>query len=148
MAIFAFKLKTIHRLKIQVEDLAKNRFGLAVSAYNEELRKLNLIQETIFATIDEFRTTSGGRFTAGRIKEYNYFLSAMRDREEAQQRNVDEAARVVDEAREALIIASRQREMFNKLRERALSRYMSEERRAEYRGTDELVSFRGNRFYK
>jgi len=148
MAIFNFKLKTIHRLKSQLEDQAKNKFGLTVAALNEEIRKLNLIKDTISATIDEFRALSGGKFTAGTIKSYNYFIAAMRDREAAQTVEVEKATEVMERAREALIIASRQREMFDKLRERAFTRHMDDEKRAEHRATDELVSYRGNASYR
>ena len=148
MAIFRFKLKTIHRLKSQIEDQAKNRFGLAVAALNEEIRKLNVIKGVIAATVDEFRTLSGGRFTAGKIKDYNYFIELMKERAAIQKLAVEEATEAVNRAREALIAAARQREMFDKLRERAFTRHMAEERRAEHRATDELVSYRGNSSYK
>jgi len=147
MAIFHFKLKTLHRLKSQLEEQAKNRFGIAVSALNEEIRKLNVIKDTISATIDEFRTLSGGRFTAGKIKDYNYFIAAMKEKEAHQAVAVEEATIVADRAREALILAVRQREMFDKLRDKAYSRYIEEEKQAEQRATDQLVSFRGNSVY-
>lgn len=144
MAIFSFKLKTVHRLKIQLEDQAKNKFGLAVAALNEEIRKLNIINDAISAAVDGFRTLSGKRFTAGKIKDYNYFIAAMKDNAAMQAEAVERAEAEVNIAREALIAAAMQREMFDKLREKAFSRYLSDEKRAEHRVTDELVSYRGN----
>lgn len=142
MAVFKFKLKTLHRLKIQIEDREKNRFGLAVAALNAETAKLNRIYAAIEMTFDEFRKLSGGRFTAGKIKDYNRFIAAMKDKAEAQEIVVDEAKKAVDLAREALVRAMREREMYDKLREKAFAKYMDDERRAEYVTVDELVSYR------
>ena len=144
MAIFSFKLKTLHRLKAQLEDQAKNRFGQAVAALNAEIMKLDQIKAAIAATVDEFRKLSGGRFTAGRIKEFNYYITVLKERAALQEIAVQEATHRVNIAREALILAARQREMYDKLREKAFMRHMDEEKRAEHRLTDELVSYRGN----
>ncbi|MCL2058751.1 MAG: flagellar export protein FliJ [Oscillospiraceae bacterium] len=144
MAVFKFKLRSLHRLKAQIEDQAKNKFGIAIAKLNAELAVLNRIRGAIAAAMDEFRTLSGKRFTAGRIKEFNYFISTMRDKEAAQQTVVEEAMVRVNRAREELIVASRQREMFDKLRDKAFARYMEEVRRAEQRAVDELVSYRGS----
>ena len=130
-----------------MEDQAKNRLGLANARLNAEIQKLDRIKDAIFATVGEFRRVSGGRFTAGRIKEFNYFIATMKERAAEQQKAVEEARKDVERAREALILAARQREMYDKLRARAFALHMEEERRAEYRATDELVSYRGNKMY-
>lgn len=144
MAVFKFKLKTLHRLKVQLEDQAKNNFGLAVAALNAEIAKLNRIKAAISMTVDEFRRLSGGRFTAGKIKDYNCFIAAMKEQAVAQQAEVEKAEAAVEEARVALIAAMRQREMYDKLREKAFMRYSDAERRAEYRAVDELVSYKSS----
>ena len=143
MAIFKFKLKAIHRLKSQIEDQEKNKFSLAVAALNAEIAKMNRIKSAIAAAIDGFRALSGERFTAGKIKDFNYFIAAMKESAAIQAKAVEEALRKVDAAREALIIATQQREMFDKLRDKAFSRHMAEEKRAEQQSVDELVSYRG-----
>ena len=144
MAVFRFKLKTLHRLKKQIEDQAKNRLGLAIAALDAETLKLNQIRSIISMTIDESRKLSGGRFTAGKIKEYNYFLALMRKKAEEQIPVVENARRLVNEARNELLKAARQREIFDKLREKALSQYLEDEKRAERMLMDEIVSYRGN----
>jgi flagellar FliJ protein len=144
MAVFQFKLHTLHRLKAQLEDQAKNKFGIAVSAFNAELKKLNQINAAIAGVTDEFRRLSGGRFTAGKIKDFNYCLSALKESAERQETVVEEAMAEVNRKRAELIAAARQREMFDKLRDKAFARHMAEERRLEYRAADELVSYRGN----
>ena len=144
MAVFKFKLKAIHRLKSQIEEQEKNKFSLAVAALNAEIAILNRIKGAIAAAVDEFRKLSGRRFTAGKIKDFNYFIAAMKESEAAQTKVVEDAMRVVEEARKALIIASQQREMYDRLREKAFILHMDGERRSEQRSVDELVSYRGN----
>ena len=144
MAVFKFRLKTLHRLKKQLEDQAKNRLGLAVAALDAEKYKLRLIHAAIAAAVDDFRRLSGGRFTAGKIKAFNYFLAAQREKAEIQAVAVDKAQKVVDEARHALLLAARQREAYDKLRDKAYARYAEDERHAEGVVVDEIVSYRGN----
>jgi flagellar FliJ protein len=144
MAVFKFKLNTLHRLKKQIEDQAKNRLGIAVAALDAENLKLNRIYAVIETAVGEFRRLSGGLFTAGKIKDYNYFLSAMREKAERQLLAVEGAKRVVSEARDALLAAARQRETFDRLREKSFQNYLEEEKRAEGLIVDEIVSYRGN----
>ena len=142
MAVFRFKLKSLHRLKIQLEDQVKNKFSAAVARFNVELFKLNKINAAIAAAVEEFRRISGGRFTAGKIKSFNYYIGVLKEKAAIQEIAVEEALKVVNKTREELILASLEREKFDKLREKAYSRHISEEKRAEQRGVDELVSYR------
>lgn len=144
MAIFRFKLSVLHRLKTQLEDQAKHRFGKAVAILNAELKKLNAINAAIESALEDIRTVSVKRFTAGKIREFNYYIAAMKQKAREQKKAVDAAAQNVNRAREALILAARQREMYDKLREKAYARYVSEEKRLENRGVDELVSYRSS----
>ena len=142
MAVFKFKLRALHRLKTQLEDQAKNKFGAAVARFNVELFKLNKINAAIAAVVEEFRRLSGGRFTAGKIKDFNYYLAAMKEKAAIQEIAVEAALKKVNEAREELILASQEREMYDKLREKAFARHMSDEKRVEQRVVDELVSYK------
>ena len=144
MAIFKFKLKALHRLKKQIEDQEKNKFSLAAAELNAEVAKLNNIKSSIAAAVGEFRRLSGERFTAAKIKDFNYYIAAMKENEARQTTVVEAALKKIEEARKTLTIASQQRAMFDKLQEKAFMRYMIEERLAEQRIVDELVSYRGN----
>ena len=144
MAIFHFKLKTLHRLKVQLEDQAKNRLGLAVSIHNAETAKLNHMKSVIAATLDEFREMSGRCFSAGDVRDYNFFIDAMKKKAKIQKAAVDKAKEAVDEARRLLVLAARQREMFDKLREKAFARYLEDEKYSERLVVDGLISYRGN----
>jgi flagellar FliJ protein len=142
MAKFKFKLKTLLSLRRQLEEQAKNKLAKAVMALNRELAALSGIRAAIAATMDAFRALSSGRFVAGRIKEHNYFISAMREREKAQLDAVKSAEAAVAQARGELLAAVQRREMLDKLRERAFARYLGEERRAEQMVVDEIVSYK------
>ena len=144
MAIFSFKLKTLHRLKTQLEDQAKNKFSAAVARFNVELFKLNKINSAIASAIEDFRKLSGGRFTAGKIRDFNYYLASMKEKAAIQEIAVEKALNAVNRTREELIVASREREMYDKLRDKAYAIHMNEEKRAEQRVVDEIVSYRGS----
>ena len=144
MAVFKFNLKSIHRLKTQIEDQEKNKFSLAVAVLNAEISKLNKIKAAIAAAVEDFRRLSGMRFTAGKIKDFNYFIAAKKESAAIQKKAVEEAMANVEEARKALIAASQQREIFDKLREKAFARHMAGEKRTEQRIVDEIVSYRGS----
>ncbi|MDR1438534.1 MAG: flagellar export protein FliJ [Clostridiales bacterium] len=142
MAKFAFRLDTLHSLKRQLEGQAKNKMAKAVSALNRELAALSGIRAAIGMTLDEFRALSGGRFAAGRIKEYNCFITAMREKEKEQLSAVKRAEGLVAVAQRELVASMQQREMFDKLRDKAYASYLGGERHAEQMAADEIISYR------
>ncbi|MDR1060129.1 MAG: flagellar export protein FliJ [Clostridiales bacterium] len=142
MAKFKFKLKTLLNLRRQLEEQAKNKLAKAVMALNRELAALSGIRAAIAATLDGFRALSSGRFAPGRIREHNYFISAMREREKAQLEAVRAAEAGVAQARGELLAAVQRREMLDKLRDKAFVRYMDGEKRAEQAIVDEIVSYK------
>ncbi|MDR1440691.1 MAG: flagellar export protein FliJ [Clostridiales bacterium] len=142
MAKFKFKLKTLLSLRRQLEEQAKSALSKAIMSLNRELARLSGIRAAISASLDEFRVLSGGRFEAGRIKEYNRFISAMREREKAQLAEVKAAEGRVEQARRELLEAVQRREMLDKLRDKAYVRYLDDERHAEQMVVDEIISYK------
>ena len=142
MAKFKFRLKTILNLKKQIEEQAKLKFGQAMAMLNHELAILHSFENAVKMTMDEFRIISGGVFTVNRIKEYNLFITKMREKVEEQKLVVAEAEAYVDEVRKELVYAMQQREMFDKIREKEYERYTAEEKHNEQIINDEIISFK------
>ncbi|MDR3119899.1 MAG: flagellar export protein FliJ [Clostridiales bacterium] len=142
MAKFHFQLKTLLDLHRQLEEQAKNKLGAAVAEFNRELMRLDGIKSAIALTVDEFRALSGGRFAAGKIRGYNAFLSMMKERAEAQALVVSGAEERVALARRELLAAAQEHDMYEKLREKAYAKYLDDEKRAEQRVADEIISYR------
>ena len=142
MAKFTFKLKSILNLKRQLEEQVKFKLGRAIGALNRELSVLRSFEEAISMTVDEFRIASGGVFTAGRIKEYNYFITRMKEKAAEQRIVVSEAEAYVSVVRAELLAAVQQRKMYERLREKAYDKYLDEEKHAEQLVVDELISYK------
>jgi flagellar FliJ protein len=66
----------------------------------------------------------------------------MREKEKAQIAAVKDAEARAAEARDRLVAAMQQREMLDKLRERAYARYLEDEKHAEQMVVDEIVSYK------
>ena len=142
MAKFTFKLKSILNLKRQLEEQVKFKLGQAIGTLNRELAILHSIETAINITVDEFRVASGGVFTAGKIKEYNCFITRMKEKAAEQRIVVSEAEAYVAEVRAELLIAVQQRKMYERLREKAYDKYLEEEKHTEQLIVDELISYK------
>jgi len=141
VAKFRYSLESVLHLKRQLEGQAKNDLAREIVRYNLENSVLEGYLAAIDGAMDAFRAQSGGVFTAGGIQRLNHYLERMRDLEEAQRGRVREAELAVEEARAKLVEAMREREMFDKLREKRYAQYLQEERRAEQRAVDERISY-------
>ena len=142
MAKFVYKFKVLFNLRKQLEQQAKNEFGKAVTRLNREKQELERIETAISMTLDEFRTVSGGKFTAGTIKRYNAFIAKMKDDAENQKLVIIQAEEEVEEARIVLVKAMQEREKYEKLEAKEKERYFEEEKRRENMIVDEIISYK------
>ena len=142
MARFVFKLAPLHRVKRQVEDLAKDKLSLELSELRRRNAALELCVAEADAAVDAFRREAGGHFTVYGIRCRNAHISTSRRRVEVSGERAREAEEAAEAARLELVCASMERKMFDKLHGSELERYMADERRQEQRAVDEIVSYK------
>jgi len=138
---FVFKLKAVLNLKKQIEDNMKNELGKAV----QELERQKQILKDIELERDVYINDINSQFTSGisvaKLKDYNIYISLLKDKMEHQKNNIKNAKENVDKYREQLITAVQERKMMEKLREKKYEEYLKEQQKEEQKVIDEIASF-------
>lgn len=142
MARFNYRMESILNIKIQLENQAKMEFGQAQAAYLAEEEKLAALKERREEYLEEGRRLRSQGFNALDLRENEQFVKAMDDLVEGQAERVRLAARAVERARAKLTEVMQERKAQERLKERAFEEFLEEEKHAESKEIDELVSYR------
>lgn len=141
MARFRFSMQNLLHIKEQLENQRKMEYAAAqeqVRRQQEKLEQLKRSKEELFEQGRKLRQTTLD-FLA--IKENDASLVVMDERICKQENRVESATEDLEEARLALQIALQERKTLEKLREKAYTSFLEEERAAESKEVDELVSY-------
>jgi len=145
MAKFAFRLQPILGLKEKIEDLKRNEFGKAVVQLAAERQKKAEMEQLKSDTITGFRTSITQDINPNDIRQHNVFIDRLKQMIERQVQVIIRAEAYVEEKRVELIEAMREKKMLETLKEHRFEEYLEEEKRAEGKMVDELVSYKGSR---
>ena len=141
MARFRFSMQNLLNIKEQLENQKKMEYATAqeqVRRQQEKLEQLKLSKEELFEQGRKLRQTTLD-FLA--IKENDASLVVMDERIRKQEYRVESAMEDLEEARLALQTAMQERKTLEKLKEKAYINFLEDERAAESKEVDELVSY-------
>lgn len=130
------KLESLLNLKIWKEDEAKNRFAVLLKELATEERRLHELEDQYSSTGKKLECTDE-MVNIDEIKRLNEYLEHLLIRIHRQKGIIAEKERQVEEARKALVEASKEKKIFEKLDERHKSALKKEHKRKEQIGTDE-----------
>ncbi|BCB96470.1 hypothetical protein JZK55_13920 [Dissulfurispira thermophila] len=130
------KLESLLNLKIWKEDEAKNRFAALLKELAAEEKKLVEL-EGRYSTIGRKLECTDEMVNIDEIKRLNEYLEHLLIGIHHQKRVIAEKERQVEEARKALIEASKEKRIFEKLDERHKTALKKEHKRKEQIRTDE-----------
>jgi len=142
MAKFSYRLQSVLNIKLQMEEQARMEFGQAVSKLNSEEQKLEELKNTREGYLEEGRRLRNEGIDVLKLKENEQLLKYTDTLIEGQIERVKIASRALERARNKLTIAMQERKAQEKLKERAFETYIEEEKQAEAKEIDELVSYR------
>ena len=142
MARFTYRLQSVLNIKLQMERQARNDFGIASAALNAEEEKLEALKNRRLDYVEEGRRMRGEGINVLDLKENERAVKVMDDLIYGQVEQVKLAERALERARVKLTQAIQERKVQESLRERAFEEYLEEEKRAEAKEIDELVSYR------
>ena len=98
MARFRYSMQNILNIKLKLETQAKQDFSTAKAALDEEEERLGLLYDRKAEYEQEAGNLLAGRLNLRKIEENKAALRCMEDYIERQQRNVEKASRVLEEA--------------------------------------------------
>ena len=143
MAKFNFKMASILSIREKMEDLKKNEFGKAVKQLEiEKNRMVNLLLAEKNC-IDSFRQKLQTGTYPEDVRMHNLYLKRLEFLKIKQQEMIDAAEIVVEERRLELVEAMRERKALEILKENQYEEFLMEEKQAEQKVVDEIVSYRG-----
>ena len=142
MARLNYRMQSILDLKYKTEGQAKTEFGLARRALIDEEEKLAALyarKERYFEEGRKMRESDA--LPVMEIMQNDSFMERMDELIEEQKLAVKRAEDFVEEKRLILTNEMQERQMQERLRERAFEQFIADEKAAEYKEIDERSSF-------
>ena len=142
MAKFVFKLQNILSIKEKLEDQAKAEYGMEIIKLREEEDRLKLLIHKKESYQQELKEALAQILVLFEIKKSEHGVEIVKDRIEMQKIIIKKQQKKVDQAREKLDEAMKERKTFEKLKEKAFEEFKLEIEAQEKKEVDELTSFR------
>ncbi|MDR1000684.1 MAG: flagellar export protein FliJ [Clostridiales bacterium] len=142
MPKFTFRLQSYLELKEKMEDSRKAEYGRAMAdlaAKREE--ETRLVNERVGVTA-KFRGSILQGIHPYEAKRFSDYLASLKESITMQQKIVAEAEKEVEIRRLSLVEAMRERKALGTLRDKRYEEYLEEQKSAEQKQTDEIVSYR------
>lgn len=144
MAKFKYRMQNILNVKMKLESQAKIAYGLANQKYLDEQKKL---QEIILRRVSYekiLKETMMGNIDVREITRARENVNTMKTLVRRQMVEVHKAELALEDARRALNEIMQERKTHEKLKEKAFETFMAEEKAAEGKEIDQLVSYTYN----
>ena len=144
MAKFIYRLQGTLSLKEKLEEQKKMEYGHAIAKLESEKQRLLELEEEQNLCVDQFRTTVSKSINQLKVQQYNSYIKILKVRVKEQMKVIAVAEKNVEKKRTELMYAVQERKKLEKLREKAFEEYLSEEKIAEQKAVDEIVSYKYN----
>lgn len=141
---FKYQFETILNLKIRMEDMKKGELKLALEKLEKEKVILEKLVEDKEIQHQIFKEKQKHKFTAKDLKLFNNYINSLTKKIDYQATVVAKEEKNVEKVRSELVKASKEKKMFEKLKEKKLEEYMQEYYAGEQQVVDNIVSFKYN----
>ena len=142
MARFVFSLQNLLDIKEKIEEQEKNNYSQANLRLQEAVEELEYLKSRHLDAQMMLREVMREVLDVQQIRSREEAVDILQMFVDSQQQVVYQRERELDEARERLNEAMKERKTFEKLKEKAFEEFMIEENRREQKEIDELVSYR------
>jgi len=141
VAKFNYKLQPILNLKKQMEESVKNELGKAIQALEDEKVLEELNKENNRCMTEVSAGVLGG-LTIDKLRNYNAYISFIKQKIINQSEKVNVAQQNVDKHREKLVAIVKERKMLETLKEKKYAEYLREQQKQELKFVDEIISYK------
>ena len=141
MAKFVYRMQSVLNLKIKTENQSRMEFGAAQMRLNEELDKMDRLERRLEDYLLHGEELQKSVLDVQEILFNRNAVENVKAQIEDQKLNIEQAEKIVDEARLKLAKDMQERKMQETLRERAFQEYLQEEKDAEFKESDQRTSF-------
>ncbi len=141
MARFRYRMQSILDIKVKLEDQAKQEFGAAKLALDQETDKLELLVKRRLNYMLEAQRLLNGDLHIREITENKAAILRMDEYILEQKEVIRKAEEKLEEKRLKLQQVVQERKMHDKLKEKAYDTFLEEEKHSEGKEVDELTSY-------
>ncbi|MCL2461135.1 MAG: flagellar export protein FliJ [Defluviitaleaceae bacterium] len=145
MAKFKFRLESYLGLKEKLEDRKKQEYGKALAALEREKAEEARLRRAGKENLDEFRKSLEMQIEPAVLRSYNDFSELIKKRIDAQAKAVRMAEAEAERKRLELVEAVKEKKALEILKGKAREEFRLEEKLAEQKTVDEIVSYRFKR---
>lgn len=142
MAKFKFSLQNVLKIKAQVEEMHKNNLSKATQQYFEQKNVISNIENDILRTVKMIENKEKERINVWQMKMHFDYINRLREVKEEQTKKLKIYEDEMNECRNKLIEAVKERKMFESLKEKEFSNFKHEQEKKEEQIIDGLVSFK------
>lgn len=143
MGKFTFRFDTILTTKEKIEDDRKNKLGISMQKLLAEQTKLDKLcckkDDLVYSLEEKMQDTT---IKVRELRNFSHNLNVMQNIIDKQTQVVEQSEIETENRRKDLIEASKQKKVFEKLKEKDFEEYKYNELRKEYALTDEIVCFK------
>lgn len=144
MGKFVFRFNTILNTKEKIEDDRKNKLGLSMKKLAQEKEELKALADKRNTLIEQWQTKSSDIVKISDLRALSNNLELMQNFIDKQNKVVELSEMDAFNKRKELIEASKEKKVFQKLREKDFEEYKYIELKKEYELVDELVSYKAS----
>lgn len=141
MSKFVYRMQNILNLKYKLEEQAKMEFAAARKRLDEEEEKLELLKTRKDSYEEEGRRLRADSLNVQELLDNRHAILQMEEFIEYQKIRITEAETELERQRRRLQEAMQERQVYEKLREKAFEAFMKEENAREGKEVDELTSY-------
>lgn len=144
MAKFRYRMQNILNVKMKLESQAKITYGIANQKYLDEQQKLQeiILRRNSYEKI--LKESMIGNINVREVTHARADVNTMKTLMRRQMIEVHKAELALEDARRALNEIMQDRKTHEKLKEKAFQQFMEEEKAAESKEIDQLVSYTYN----
>jgi len=139
---FVFRFDTILNTKEKIENDRKNKFGISMKKLVTEQEHLQNLFRKKNSIINQFSEKTQKIVKVNELRNLSNNLSIMQKIIDKQLNAVEQSKFEAENTRKELLEASKQKKIFEKLKEKDYEEYKSSQLKKEYILADEIVSYK------
>jgi flagellar FliJ protein len=143
--MFNFRMQTVLDVRKTIEDKIKTEFSNHNKELQQEEENLRIIQQQKDELIDSLRNIQGKKVHVSEIAMRSAGIKRRRNEEELQKEAVRNVTKKVDNKRDELLEATKNKKAMEICKTKHFEKYQSDERILERTAIDELVIAEHNR---
>ncbi len=142
MGKFIFRFDTILTTKEKIEDDRKNKLGISMQKLASEQNQLEKLSHKKNNLINNLEESLQKTVEVSELRNLSYNLDMIQDIIDKQTQVVEQLELETENRRKDLIEASKQKKVFEKLKEKDYEEYKYNQLKKEYALTDQIVCYK------